>query len=60
MEAEFADGGTLGEGAARRGTLGDCGAIGSTLGGTRGRVAAEAVRGDPGEGVAVVDAGEMV
>ena len=55
-----ADGGTLGEGTARGGTLGDGGVIGSTLGGMRGSVAAEAVRGDPGEGVAVVDAGEMV
>ena len=52
--------GTLGEGAARGGTLGDGGAIGSTLVGTRGSVDAEAVRGDPGEGVAVVDAGGMV
>ena len=50
-------GGTLGEGAAREDTLVDGGAIGSTLGGTRGSVTAEAVRGDPGEGVAVVDAG---
>ena len=54
------DGGTLGEGAARGGTLGDGGAIGSTLGGTRGSVATEAFRGDPGEGVAVVDAGGIV
>ena len=55
-----AAGGTLGEGAARGGILGDGGVIGSTLQGTRGSVAAEAVRGDPGEGVAVVDAGGMV
>ena len=52
--------GTLGEGAARGGTLGDGDEIGNTLGGTRGSVAAEAVRGDPSEGVAVVDTGGMV
>ena len=54
------DGGTLGEGTAIGGTLGDGRAIGSTLGGTRGSVAEEAVRGDPGEGVVAVGAGEMV
>ena len=45
---------------ARGGTLGDGGAIGSTIGGTRGSVDAEAIRGDPSEDVAVVDAGGMV
>ena len=53
-------GGTLGEGAARGGTLGDGGAIGSTLVGTRGSVAAEAVRGNPGVDVSVLDAEGMV
>ena len=55
-----ADVGTLGEVVTRGGTLGYGGAIGSTLVDTRGIVAAEAVRGDPGEGVAVVDAGGVV
>ena len=55
-----AAGGSLAEGVARGITLGDGGANGSTRGGMRGNVAAEAVRGDPGEGVAVVDAGGMV
>ena len=60
LERRLEAGGTRGEGVARAGTLGDGGAIGSTLGGTRRSVAAEAVRVDPGEGVAVVDAGGMV
>ena len=41
-------------------TLVDGGAIGIALEGTRGSVAAKSVRGDPDEGVVVVDAGGMV